>query len=59
MVVGAASMWGVRLLFAYVFGIVLNWQVPGIWIGWIGDWSTRGLAFIWAFHRGGWARVRI
>jgi len=59
MVVGAASMWGVRLLFAYVFGILLNWQVPGIWIGWIGDWSTRGLAFIWAFHRGEWARVRI
>jgi putative MATE family efflux protein len=56
--VGAASMWGARLTLAYVFGIALNWGVPGIWIGWISDWSTRGLAFMWAFKRGRWARLR-
>lgn len=56
--VGAASMWGVRLTLAYTFGVVLGWGVPGIWIGWVSDWSTRGLAFLWAFKRGWWASPR-
>jgi Na+-driven multidrug efflux pump len=56
MLVGSASMWGMRLTLAYVFGILLDWGVAGIWLGWAGDWCTRGLAFIWAFHRGRWQR---
>ncbi len=59
MLVGGASMWGVRVTLAYLFGIVLNWGVPGIWIGWCGDWCTRGLAFLWAFHRGRWATAKV
>ena len=57
--VGAASMWGVRLTLAYGLGVVGGLGVPGIWIGWVSDWSTRGLAFMWAFWRGRWARVKV
>jgi putative MATE family efflux protein len=59
MLVGGASMWGVRLLVAYIFGIFLGWGVPGIWIGWCADWYARGLAFICAFWKGHWARLRV
>jgi putative MATE family efflux protein len=58
MLVGAGSTWGVRITLAYLFGIVLGWGVAGIWIGWCGDWSTRGLAFLWSFHRGRWQRLK-
>jgi Na+-driven multidrug efflux pump len=51
-------MWGVRLTLAYLFGIALGWGIPGVWIGWCGDWSTRGLAFLWTFKRGHWQRPR-
>lgn len=57
--VGAASMWGVRLTLAYLFGIALGWGIPGIWIGWCGDWSVRGLAFLWIFRRGRWQYRRV
>jgi putative MATE family efflux protein len=59
LVVGALSVWGARLTLAYVFGLVLMWGVPGFWVGWLSDWSFRGLAFLWAFHRGRWARVKV
>ncbi|HEU5318930.1 MAG TPA: MATE family efflux transporter, partial [Chloroflexota bacterium] len=59
LVVGALSVWGARLTLAYIFGIALKWGVPGIWVGWLSDWSFRGLAFLWAFHRGRWAKVRV
>jgi putative MATE family efflux protein len=58
LLVGGASMWGVRLTLAYLFGIALGWGIPGVWIGWCGDWSARGLAFLWTFKRGGWQRLR-
>jgi putative MATE family efflux protein len=59
LLVGALSMWGVRLTLAYTFGILLGWGVTGIWIGWCSDWCTRGLAFLWAFRRGRWQRLRV
>jgi putative MATE family efflux protein len=58
MLVGAASMWGVRLSLAYTFGIALGWGIPGVWIGWCGDWCTRGVAFLWTFRRGRWQHIR-
>jgi len=58
LLVGAASMWGVRLTLAYTFGIALGWGIPGVWIGWCGDWCARGLAFLWVFRRGRWQRLR-
>lgn len=57
LLVGGVSMWGVRLTLAYIFGLLLGWGVAGIWIGWCGDWCVRGVAFLWAFHRGRWQRV--
>jgi Na+-driven multidrug efflux pump len=44
LLVGGVSMWGVRLTCAYVFGLLLGWGIPGIWIGWSADWCVRGVA---------------
>jgi putative MATE family efflux protein len=56
LLVGGASMWGVRLSLAYTLGIATGWGLPGIWAGWCGDWCVRGIAFLWAFRYGRWKR---
>ena len=48
---------GVRLTCAYVFGLLLGWGIPGIWIGWSADWCVRGVAFLIAFSHGRWKRA--
>jgi putative MATE family efflux protein len=58
MIVGSIAMWGLRLTLAYALAILAGWGVLGVWIGWLGDWTTRGLAYLYAFHRGRWKRVR-
>ncbi|HEX2516060.1 MAG TPA: MATE family efflux transporter [Chloroflexota bacterium] len=57
LLVGGISMWGVRLTCAYVFGLLLGWGIPGIWIGWSADWCVRGVAFLIAFSHGRWKRA--
>ena len=57
LLVGGVSMWGVRLTCAYVFGLLLGWGIPGIWIGWSADWCVRGVAFLIAFSHGRWKRA--
>ena len=59
MLVGGASMWGVRLSLAYTFGLALGWGIPGVWIGWCGDWCARGLTFLWLFRRGRWQKLKV
>ncbi|MGH2369577.1 MAG: MATE family efflux transporter, partial [Chloroflexota bacterium] len=58
LLVGGASVWGVRLTLAYTFGLALGWGIPGVWIGWCSDWCVRGLAFLWVFRRGRWQHLR-
>jgi putative MATE family efflux protein len=52
--VGMIFMWGVGVLFAYIFGIALHWGLLGIWIALAADEWIRGLVVFFRWHNGGW-----
>ena len=51
---GMASMWGVAVLFGYIFGIVLDMGLIGIWIGMAMDEILRGIIVFSRWLKGGW-----
>ncbi|MGL4338620.1 MAG: MATE family efflux transporter [Turicibacter sp.] len=53
-VLGVLSTWGVATLFAYIFGIVLGWGLPGIWIAMALDEVLRAIIFYIRWKKGGW-----
>jgi putative MATE family efflux protein len=52
--VGMIFMWGIGVLFAYIFGIALQWGLLGIWIALAADEWIRGLVVFFRWHNGGW-----
>jgi len=52
--VGVIFMWGIGVLFAYIFGIALQWGLLGIWIALAADEWVRGLLVFFRWHNGGW-----
>jgi putative MATE family efflux protein len=44
---------------AYVFGIVLEWGLAGIWFGAALDWILRSIAVYILFRRGRWRRIKV
>ncbi len=44
---------------AYVFGIVLEWGLAGIWFGAALDWILRAIAVYILFRRGRWRTIKI
>lgn len=53
------STWGIRLPAAWYFGVVLDWGLPGIWIGLCGELVIRGLLFLARFTWGRWTRIEV
>lgn len=51
---GMASMWGVSVLLGYVFGIVLDMGLVGIWIAMTMDEILRGVVVFVRWLRGSW-----
>ncbi|MGB9724386.1 MAG: MATE family efflux transporter [Chloroflexia bacterium] len=50
---------GLRLVVVYLFAVVLDWGLAGVWWGTAVDWAGRS-ALIWAlFRRGWWKEVRV
>ena len=54
-----ASSYGLRLPACWFLGVHLDWGLPGIWIGLMGEVVIRGLFFLARFLHGGWAKVRV
>ena len=54
MVWSIISMWVFRIGTAHFFVRVLDWSVPGVWLGMIVDWIFRSTIFILRFHSGKW-----
>jgi putative MATE family efflux protein len=52
--VGVVSMWGIAVPGAYIFGIVYDYGVVGVWFALAIDEWTRGLAMLWRWRSGRW-----
>jgi len=49
----------IHLPVAYVFGIVLEWGLAGIWFGAALDWIIRAIAVYILFRKGRWKTIKI
>ena len=47
-------MWGVSVLFAYIFGIVMDMGLVGIWTAMAMDEILRGIVVFIRWHKGSW-----
>lgn len=46
MIISVVSMWLLRILLSYVFTVVFNWGVMGVWIAMYVDWAGRAVFFV-------------
>jgi Na+-driven multidrug efflux pump len=51
---GILFMWGIGVLFAYIFGITLGWGLMGIWIALTLDEWIRGFVMLGRWHGERW-----
>ena len=49
----------IHLPVAYVFGIVLEWGLAGIWFGAALDWIVRAIAVYILFRKGRWRTIKV
>jgi putative MATE family efflux protein len=59
MVITAGSVWGVRLVLAYILVIRLGWGLAGAWVAMFLDQATRAVLFFLRFRNGGWKTARV
>lgn len=57
--VGIASMIVFRLGTAYVFGIMLNLGIIGVWIAMGSDWLCRSILFVIRYFSGKWKEFKV
>lgn len=59
MLISLSSIWGLRLIAAYILAITLNLGLLGVWLAIGLDFASRALWFWWRFRGGGWAKVKV
>jgi len=57
--VALLSMWGVRLVLAWLLGTVAGLGIRGIWYAMVIDLGVRGILLLLRFLRGGWQHTRV
>ena len=57
--VALVSMWGVRLVLAWLLGSVLGLGIRGIWYAMVIDLGVRGILLLLRFLRGHWQHTRV
>lgn len=50
--IAAFSYWGIGFPAGYVFGLVLGWGAPGIWVGLVVGLGTAAILLMWRFWAG-------
>ena len=56
-VVGVSFQWGVAFVGAWVFGIIFDWGLEGVWVAMAIDECLRGLIFVVHFKKERWKKV--
>ena len=56
---GMASMWGISVLFGYIFGIHMGYGLEGIWVAMALDEIVRGIIVFIRWIRGSWRGKKI
>ncbi|MBI3761022.1 MAG: MATE family efflux transporter [Chloroflexi bacterium] len=59
MVITIASIWGLRLVLAYLLGIVFGLGLIGAWLAFSADFGSRALFFWLRFRAGKWQALRV
>lgn len=59
MITSVVSMWLFRVVLAYLFGIVMNMGVYGIWLGMYVDWIARAIIYTFRFKSGAWLDKKV
>ena len=54
MVTTLIGMCAFRILLGYVFGVMFEWGVTGVWLGMFADWLIRSTLYLARFSRGHW-----
>ncbi|MGL5316517.1 MAG: MATE family efflux transporter [Peptostreptococcaceae bacterium] len=53
------GIWGIRVIFGYIFAILLNLGLVGIWLAYSLDITVRGIILLVRFLSGKWAEIKI
>lgn len=59
MLVSMFSMWAFRIGCSYLFCMVFELGLLGVWFAMFADWIVRALIFSIRFHRGRWKTIRL
>jgi putative MATE family efflux protein len=58
-VIGILFMWGIGVLFSYVFGHTFGWGLTGVWIALTCDEWIRGCIMLFRWRSGRWRNKRL
>lgn len=53
------GIWGIRVVFGYLFAIILKWGLVGIWLAYSLDITLRGILLFIRFMRNKWRTIKI
>lgn len=53
------GIWGIRLIFSYIFAITLGWGLIGAWIAMSLDLIVRGTIYFFIFKGGKWKYINV
>ncbi len=53
------GIWGIRLIFSYIFAITLGWGLLGAWIAMSLDLIVRGTIYFFIFKGGKWKYINV
>lgn len=59
MMVSILSLWTFRVFVGYIFSIVLQMGITGLWVAMYFDWITRGVAYYLRLMSGKWKKAAI
>ncbi len=54
--ISISGCWGISVLLAYIFGIVLGWNLIGIWLAFAIDECLRGTLYLFRWKSGKWKK---